>query len=248
MHCYLDKHKLKEIYYEVRILKLGTRLMKIASFVPQGAKVADIGTDHAYLPIYLVSEEIVTSAIAGEVHKGPFQAAQEALKQHGYGDRILLRMGDGLEILSPHEVDVVTIAGMGGATIVDILSRYPEITSSLSKIIMQPMNAAALVRQWLLENHWMIADEALVKEDGRLYEIITAVQGEQVISEQILYDIGPLIWSKRLPFLAEHLQNLMDQSIRVLSEMDTSPSARVSSKYSYYAQKIKDLELKMSCL
>ncbi|QJW49180.1 SAM-dependent methyltransferase [bacterium BFN5] len=192
---------------------------------------------------------MITSAIAGEVHKGPFQAAQEAIKQHGYTDKILLRMGNGLEILNPHdEVNVVTIAGMGGATIVDILSRYPEVTSSLSKIILQPMNAAALVRQWLLENHWMIEDEALVKEDGRLYEIITAVQGEQVISEQILLDIGPLIWSKRLPFLAEHLQFLRDQSIRVLSEMDASPSARISQKYSYYAQKIKDLELKMSCL
>ncbi|QJW49375.1 hypothetical protein HA075_26690 [bacterium BFN5] len=62
------------------MLKLGTRLMKIASFVPQGTKVADIGTDHAYLPIYLVSEEIITSAIAGEVHKGPFQAAQGLLR------------------------------------------------------------------------------------------------------------------------------------------------------------------------
>lgn len=222
--------------------------MKVASFVPKSARVADIGTDHAYLPIYLVSEEFITSAIAGEVNKGPYQAAEEALKQHGYADRISLRMGNGLEILSPYEVDVVTIAGMGGATIADILARFPEVTFSLSKIIMQPMNAAALIRQWLLANHWMIADEALVKEDGRLYEIITAVQGEQVIPEQILYDIGPIIWSKRLPFLAEHLQNLMDQSKRVLSEMDASPSARVSPKYSYHTQKIKDLELKISCL
>ncbi len=107
-------------------MKLSKRLATIAALVPPGGRLADIGTDHAYLPVYLVTEGIVPSAVAGEVNEGPFRAAGEALARVGLADRISLRFGDGLAVLAPGEADTAVIAGMGGQTIVDILAARPE--------------------------------------------------------------------------------------------------------------------------
>lgn len=230
------------------MLKLGERLMQVASFVPSGAKLADIGTDHAYLPIYLVHHNKIAYAVAGEVNQGPYQAAQDAIESYGLAEKISLRLGNGLEILKPAEVDTVSIAGMGGGTVADILAKSPDITCSLQRIIIQPMNGAALIREWLMTHGWVICDEALVKEDGRLYEIIVAERGWAAEIDSILYDVGPVIWLKRLPLLKEHIEHLLFQHKRVLMEMDASPNAKLSSKYYSYVQKIKDLELKLACL
>jgi len=146
-------------------LKLVGRLAALAELVPRGSRVADIGTDHAYLPIELVQEHIVASAIAGDVHLGPWKAAKEHVDALGLTQRISVRLGDGITVLSPGEVDVVIIAGMGGQTIIEILIGKPEVTKSLKRLILQPMVAANTVRSWLNENQWGVVDERLVQEE-----------------------------------------------------------------------------------
>ena len=91
-------------------MKLGSRLAALAAFVPQGTRMADIGTDHAYLPIELVQSDIAVSAVAADVHIGPYQAAKENIKSLGLNNKISVRFGDGLSVLSPGEVDTVVIA------------------------------------------------------------------------------------------------------------------------------------------
>ena len=229
-------------------MKLSKRLATIAALVPTGGRLADIGTDHAYLPVYLVSEGIVPSAVAGEVKDGPFRAAGEALARVGLADRIDLRFGDGLAVLAPGEADTAVIAGMGGQTIVEILAARLEVTASLSCLVLQPMSGTGLVRRWLAGNGWRLVAEALVAEDGQMYEIIAAAPGAAEEYEAILYDIGPLLWTRRHPLLRAHVEALLAQARRVADEMTASPQAVSSPKYREYLAKIAQLEDKLACL
>ncbi len=229
-------------------MRLGERLSTIASLVPIGARLADIGTDHAYLPINLIQRKIIPWAVAGEVNNGPYQSASEAIEEYGLGSQISLRLGNGLAVLSPGEVDVVVIAGMGGATITDILTMQPEVTQSLNGLILQPMIAAAAVRRWLIGHNWRIADEAIVQEENKLYEIIAAEQGISPELEPILYEIGPVLWLKKPPLLKTHIEHLIAQNKRILADMSASANASNSAKYHEYVNKIKQLEAKLICL
>lgn len=227
---------------------LNERLVAISEFVPRNSRVADIGTDHAYLPIYLVQNNRISEAIAGEVHRGPYEAARNSIAQLSLQQSISLRLGDGLSVLSPGEVDVAVIAGMGGTTIVGILSQQPPITESVRRLILQPMVGAVVVRQWLVHNGWRMIDEKLIQEDGKMYEIIVAEQGCSPDYEPILYDIGPILWEKRDVLLKRHLNNLLMQISRVVKEMRRSGQAVFSVKFFEYEEKMRRLEEKISCL
>ena len=106
---------------------LSKRLRKIADMVDGGSKLADIGTDHAYLPVYLMKEKKILSAVAGDIHYGPYKTAYNFVRNNNMDNSIDVRIGDGLTILNPGETDVLVIAGMGGATIVKILASCPEV-------------------------------------------------------------------------------------------------------------------------
>ena len=229
-------------------LKLGSRLAALATFVPHGTRIADIGTDHAYLPIELVQQNIAISAVAGDVHIGPYQAAKVNIESMGLNDKISVRLGDGLSVLVPGEVDTVVIAGMGGGTIIEILNNNLEVTSSISRLILQPMVATGLVRRWLVANEWSIVDEQLVQDDGILYEIVVAEQGNSVIPEPIMYDIGMKLWDHKPELLELHIDSLIAQTERVLHEMAISDTARHSPKYDEYLERRKQLEAKRQCL
>lgn len=229
-------------------MKLSGRLAALVTFVPQGARVGDIGTDHAYLPIELVQKNIAVSVVAGDVHSGPYQAAKDNVAGLGFNQKISVRFGNGLAVLSPGEVDTVVIAGMGGSTIIEILNSNPEITSTLSRLILQPMIATGAVRRWLDSNHWRIIDETLVQDEGKLYEILVAEPGDCSIIEPIMYDIGMILWDKRPELLELHIDNLIAQTERVLREMAISSVARHSPKYDEYSDRLKQLEAKRRCL
>ncbi len=229
-------------------MKLGERLAVLAEFVPQGARVADIGTDHGYLPIELIQKNIAISVVAGDIHKGPYQAAKDNVESLGLEEKISVRFGDGLSVLSPGEVDTVVIAGMGGSTMIEILKSEPKVTGSLTRLILQPMIAAGTLRSWLVSNNWCIVDEALVQDEGRLYEVIVAKQGESPEFEPIMYEIGMVLWEKKPPLLCLHLDHLIAQTKRVVREMANSDNAQQSPKFNEYVKKLEQLEDKRQCL
>lgn len=229
-------------------MRLVGRLAALAAFVPQGARLADIGTDHAYLPIELIQDHIIVSAIAGDIHVGPYKAAKEHVEALGLEQKISVRLGNGLAVLSPGEVEVAVIAGMGGQTIIEILNNSIEVTKSLDRLILQPMVAAASVRRWLEENGWYLADERLVQDDGRLYEIVVAEQGKALICEPVMYDIGQKLWNDKSELLILHVDQLISQTKRILGEMAVSSNARKSLKYDEYKERLKQLEAKRQCL
>jgi len=160
------------------MLKLSLRLQTIADLVPPGARAADIGSDHAQLPVYLVQSGKSPSAVAGEVNAGPLQAAKSQIAASGLEQAIAARLGDGLAVLEPGEVDCVTIAGMGGALMSGILEAGASggKLEGVHTLVLQPNVGEDLVRAWLLRHGWHLAAERLIEEDGKWYEVLLALR------------------------------------------------------------------------
>ncbi|OUM87459.1 MAG: hypothetical protein BAA01_12710 [Bacillus thermozeamaize] len=168
-----------KIHQERKHPLLSRRLCRIATQIPTGVPFADVGTDHAYLPISLVQSGHCPQAVAVEVREGPYQRALQAVQEAGLSDRIAVRLGDGLEPLAAGEVHSVVLAGMGGDLIRRLLTADPEKTVSFQRLILQPNMASHLVRKALLDQGWKLCEEQLVLDGDHLYEILTYEQGTE---------------------------------------------------------------------
>jgi tRNA (adenine22-N1)-methyltransferase len=231
-----------------RILQLGPRLAAIASYIQPGSRVADIGTDHAYLPAYLVEHSIITYAVAGDIHAGPLESARELVHTCNFTDKIAVRLGDGLAVVEPGEVDTVVIAGMGGTTMIQILSAGWNVTKSLRRLVLQPMVGAGVLRHWLVEHNFHIVDEQLVKDDGRIYEIIVAELGVEPVWRDLVLEFGPVLWGKKDPLLREYWQEILAHFRKVQSNLAQSSLGVEHPKYGEYAKKVNYLEERIACL
>jgi len=160
-------------------MQLSQRLSSVASMVTAGNCLADVGTDHGYVPIYLYERNVISHAIAMDVNKGPLEHATLHIAESGMKDAIETRLSDGLAALKPGEADSVVIAGMGGPLIIRILSAYPEVTASLKELILQPQSEIPEVRRWLYEQGYEIIEEHMVFEDGKYYPMFKAVKNPQ---------------------------------------------------------------------
>ena len=196
------------------------RLKTIAAFVVEGSRVADIGTDHAQLAIELIESGRASKVIAADLNAGPLEAARKNISAAGLEDRIDVRLGDGLTVLEAGEVDAVCMAGMGGALMVEILSN--DVSRSIGRLILQPMNAVERVRQWLELNGWAIVDEDLAEAGGIVYEIICAERGGRSNAETK---------RSRSPLLKKLLNGRIEKLKRVAASMEKSSTAVRTEKY-----------------
>lgn len=205
----------------------GNRLKLIASMMKKGDTVADIGTDHAYLPIYLTKEKISPKVIATELRQGPYEKALGNIQEAGLSEFIELRLGFGLRPIIPGEVDGAVIAGMGGYTISKILKDSPIIARTLKYLILQPMNNQPYIRKEIFDLGYKIVDEDVVKEENKYYEIIVVEIGASKNVDDVDILIGPCLRKKRNLHILEYLNHRkmkLEKIVDLLHRVDTNAS------------------------
>ncbi|EAE6046233.1 tRNA (adenine-N(1))-methyltransferase [Listeria monocytogenes] len=180
--------------------QLSKRLEKVASYITKNERIADIGSDHAYLPCFAVKNQTASFAIAGEVVDGPFQSAQKQVRSSGLREQIDVRKGNGLAVIEKKDaIDTIVIAGMGGTLIRTILEEGAAKLAGVTKLILQPNIAAWQLREWSEQNNWLITSEAILREDNKVYEIMVLAPSEK-----------PVTWTKQEIFFGPCL--LKEQS------------------------------------
>ena len=155
-------------------MKLDSRLMAIANLVRENKVFADIGTDHAYLPVYLVEKGVINKAIAADLRVGPLENAKLAVESYNYSDKIELRLSDGLDNFKENEVKEIAIAGMGGLLISSFIERTVWLKNSNIHLILQPMTHIEELRKALFDNGFIIDNEVVAEDDDKLYIIVSA--------------------------------------------------------------------------
>ena len=166
--------------------KIDARLLAVASLVSDGAYLADVGTDHAYLPIHLAEQGKLSGAVASDIHKGPLESAEKNIREAGFSDLIHTVLTDGLQGLEPYPVTDVVIAGMGGLMIKGILEKAPAFKNGSVRFILQPMQHIPDLRRYLGENGFSIQKEAQATAEGKFYQILLCVYDGAVREENEL--------------------------------------------------------------
>ncbi|TYO97311.1 tRNA (adenine(22)-N(1))-methyltransferase [Desulfallas thermosapovorans] len=222
-------------------MELSKRLAAVARHVPVGAAVADIGTDHAYLPVYLVRQGISARVVAGDINYGPFEGALLTVRDSGLEKYIDLRMGDGLQILKPGEVNVLVVAGMGGKTVCDIFEQGRSVLQQVRRLIIQPMRDIPEVRRWLTGNGWRLVDEDMVTEDGHYYVIIVAEPGMERPADSFVLEVGPRLLEKKDPVLKEFLKRRIIEINTILQEIKRARSVGANNRAKVLRQEARKI-------
>ncbi len=185
-------------------IKLSNRLQAVARQIPAGLRVADVGTDHGYLPVYLVVNDIAPKVIASDRGKRPLDSARQLISLLSLENQIDVRLGDGLSVLQPDEAEVICLAGMGGVAIKEIISAGLPLAQAAKRLVLQPQRNVPAVRRFLVSNGFKIVAEDLAEDDGFYYEIIAVEPGLMELTEQEA-DFGPLLLRDGHPLFKDFL-------------------------------------------
>ncbi|CAM3435258.1 tRNA (adenine(22)-N(1))-methyltransferase [Marinicrinis lubricantis] len=247
-------------------IQISERLKKIASFVPEGSVLADIGSDHALLPIFLAAQEQIASAIAGEVNEGPYRASCQNVRQHGLGKVIDVRLGNGLSVVQQGEASCITIAGMGGSLICTILEEGKDKLKGVQRLVLQPNVGEEQVRIWLLKNGWYLEHETILEEDQKIYEIliarpaisadelrlnypVTATLSHQLtLTKEELLLFGPYLVREHSEVFLNKWAGELRKLGRVMDNMANSASAESIEKRKRFEEHYKRLKEVWTCL
>ena len=209
-------------------MELSKRLYAVAGLVTEGASVADIGTDHGYVPIYLVKNNIASKVIAMDINRGPLERARMHIIGHGLKGKIETRLSDGLKEVEPFEVEGMIAAGMGGGLVIKILEDSKEVVETLKFAVLQPQSEISKVRKYLHKQGLVIIDEDMVEEDGKFYPMMKVVHGEPEEYEEYEYIYGKKLLEKKHPVLQKFLlreQYVQESIVEQLSKHIGSESA-----------------------
>lgn len=250
---------------------LSDRLKLIADKIPKDSRIADIGSDHALLPVYLAQQNRINYAIAGEVNQGPLEAAKQQVNQAGLNHIIDVRKGDGLAVLQSNEADVITIAGMGGGLIAQILSEGYTKLEKVKQLVLQPNVGEELVRHWLYKHNWYLISEDILLEDNKIYEVLNAVKAENaqnlnhelysihkffeavphcahLISKERLFRMGPHLLNQ--PSVVFHLkwEREIEKLQKICARLSHSNLEASRTKLEQFQQDITEMKEVLSCL
>ncbi len=197
---------------------LSMRLERVAAHVPAGARLADIGSDHGYLPVALMRRGVIVAAVAGEVALTPFLSAERTVRENDFDQQITVRLANGLAAIESGDgITAISLCGMGGETIRDILDSGKARLSGQERLILQPNGGEQPLRQWLMENGYRILCEEVLRENRFDYEIIVAERdGPMVYSAEELY-FGPLQMQARSPAFLVKWQRMLHEKQKTLN-------------------------------
>lgn len=231
--------------------QLSKRLAAVADLVPYHARLADIGSDHAYLPCYLALKDKITYAVAGEVVQGPYDLAKQHVAQLNLSQMITVRLADGLQAIEETDnIDTVTICGMGGDLIVSILEggRMTGKLKTVTKIIAQPNVDEYHVRQWFMKNNYTIDTELILSENGKIYEIIVGVStNEPVVYTQEQLQFGVYLPLEKSDVFVTKWQSELEKYDKIIASLHhaKTPQTEKIEQFKLFQQKIKEM---VSCL
>ena len=219
---------------------LSMRLERVAANVPAGARLADIGSDHGYLPVALMRRGVITAAVAGEVATTPFYAAQRTVHDNGLEQQISVRLADGLAAIEPGDgITAISVCGMGGETIRDILDNGKLHLSGQERLVLQPNGGEQPLRQWLMDNGYRILCEELLRENRFYYEIIVAERtGAVTYTDEQLY-FGPLQMQARSPEFLAKWQRMLRQKHKTLASFEQARQAVPEQKLQEIARQAR---------
>lgn len=230
-------------------MQLSKRLHAVAEMVTPGNRVADIGCDHAYTAIYLITNRISPYVVAMDINQGPLDRAKDNVVRFGVEDKISLRKSDGLHMLQEGEADTILMAGMGGKLMIQILTNRMNIVSSAKELVLQPQSEIHLVRKTLKEMGYLIIKENMLKEDGKYYVIMKLRIGSlnikdkkyQLAKQEHIY-FGRLLLEERNPVLLEHLQAERQQYKKIYHELIALPTKQSVQRQKELADLIRVID------
>ncbi|MGC4430667.1 tRNA (adenine(22)-N(1))-methyltransferase TrmK [Streptococcus suis] len=218
--------------------KLSKRLVTVADYVPQGARLADVGSDHAYLPLFLVEQGRIEFAVAGEVVQGPYQSALQNVELAGQSDKISVRLANGLAAVEQaDQISTVTIAGMGGRLIADILEAGKDKLASVERLVLQPNNREDDVRRWLVAHDFQLVTEEILEENDKIYEILVAEKGKSdLTADQLRF--GPYLLEEQSATFQKKWLKELDKLTYALEQVPLERQADRSA----ISQKIQQIQ------
>ena len=223
-------------------MELSRRLQAVADMVSEGVRVADVGTDHGYIPIYLVQTGKCPQAIAMDVNRGPLLRAESHIQEYGLQEKIETRLSNGVLALKTHDYDCVVIAGMGGALTVQILEQGREVFESLQEFVLQPQSEIWKVRKYLGENGYRIIDEDIVFEDGKYYPMMKVVCGQATAYNHIELQYGKCLLEKKHPVLKQFLEAELQKLMVVLERLESIQGERIEERKREILEKMEDVK------
>ena len=220
-------------------LELTPRLRMVADMIPAGARLADVGTDHAYLPSALLLEGKISGAIAADLREGPLSRAKETVREYELEGKVAFRLCDGLKGIRAEEADAVSIAGMGGETIAMILAAAPWTREQDTALILQPMSSMEELRLWLGRNGYVIREERLAREGDTIYTAMLVGAGEMPCMTAAELCAGR---NSSDPLRGDWLEYWLLRTRRALSGMAQAKSENVAQRRAELEQVLSGLE------
>lgn len=229
-------------------MELSNRLKAISDCVKNDAVIADIGTDHGYIPIYLAKEGRIKYALACDVNKGPLHKAKSNINHYGVEDVVETRLSDGLEKLKKNEVDTVIIAGMGGLLIEKIMDKGRDVLATIDELIVSPHSDVDIVRRKLHILGYKILEEKLIQDEGKYYTIIHAAHGVDKKYDTIHYKYGKLLIESQSPLLKNMLENKVQKYQEVMRQLALQDTERSMARSKVIQEDLEEIREVLACL
>lgn len=223
-------------------IELSPRLRCVGTLVPPACRYADVGTDHAYLPVWLLQHRIIEHAVVSDIRPGPLARAKQTAARYSLTDRMEFRLCSGLTGYTPEDADTISIAGMGGETIASILSAFSWTAQGDRRWILQPMSAVEDLRTYLNRNGFTIQREDLVQEGSIIYVTLLAAPGHDTPYTPAELWAGRQRPGESGPLRTQYLERLLTRTKRIIKGLERSSAAKDALRRTHYEALVQELQ------